>query len=119
MIRQQVIDHRSAVTGSTLAGTVTIVYQDAGENVRTRLTRIQRKYDMEVISSQHVFLEQEHCLEMLLVQGPSDMLTALCNEITACRGVLQARFIASAALVPPLHGKTHHHVRHGNTKRGA
>lgn len=119
MIRQHVLEHRSAVTGSTLAGTVTIVYQDAGDNLRSRLTRIQRKYDMEVISSQHVFLEHEHSLEVLLVQGPSDVLTRLCNEIIACKGVLQARFTASPALLPPLHGKNRSHVRDGNTERGA
>lgn len=119
MVRQSVLEHQATVLGATVAGTITMVYQDAGDNVRTRLTRIQRKYDMEVISSQHVFLEGEQCLEVLLVQGPGDTLTRLCNEIMGCRGVLQARFTASAALVPPLHGKSRDHVRDGNPKRGA
>jgi CopG family nickel-responsive transcriptional regulator len=116
MVRHYVLEDRTTVLGSTVAGTVTIVYEDAGDTVRSRLTRIERTYDMEVISSQHVFLEREHSLEVLLVQGPSDVLNRLCDEIRACRGVLQARFTATAALVPPPHRKAH--VRDRNTKRG-
>ena len=99
MVRQHATLHRASLAASTLAGTVTIVYQDTGANLRVRLNRIQRKYVTEVISSQHVFLEDEQSLEVLLVQGPGPTLRQLCNEIIACRGVLQAQLTVSAALL--------------------
>jgi CopG family nickel-responsive transcriptional regulator len=119
MVRHYVLEDQTTVLGSTVAGTITIVYEDAGDSVRSRLTSIERTYDMEVMSSQHVFLEREHILEVLLVRGPSDVLNRLCDEIRACRGVLQARFTATAALVAPLPGKIRDHVRHRNTRRSS
>jgi len=103
MVRQHSVEHRARFGASTLAGAVTIVYRETGKDVRARLNSIQRKYLKEVISSQHVFLQDDHSLEVLLVQGPGTMLKRLCNEVIACRGVLQAQLTVSAALLPPLH----------------
>jgi len=105
MVRHELVQHRAAHGRSTLAGTITVVYQNAGNNVRTRLTQIQREYLQEIITSQHVFLENEHSLEVLLVQGPSKTLRELCNQLMACRGVEQAQLTFTAALLPPLHAE--------------
>jgi len=56
-----------------------------------------------VISSQHVFLEDDQSLEVLLVQGPADRLQALCDELRKIRGVQQIKLVATTALLPPLH----------------
>ena len=103
MIRSQLVAHRAAPGDQTLAGTVTLVYRDTGSDVRTRLTRIQRRFLKEVISSQHVFLEDDHSLEVLLVQGPGRVLQELRNELGGCRGVQQVELSITAALLPPLH----------------
>jgi len=103
MVRHQLIRHRTALGTAIVSGTITVVYDNTGNNVRTRITRIQREYLKEVISSQHVFLEDDHSLEVLLVQGPGETLKALCDALTACRGVEQAELAVTAALLPPLH----------------
>jgi len=56
-----------------------------------------------VISSQHVFLEDDQSLEVLLVQGPSERLQGLCNDLRKIRGVQQIKLVATTALLPPLH----------------
>jgi CopG family transcriptional regulator, nickel-responsive regulator len=103
MVRRQLVRHRVQLGRGTLAGTITLVYKNAGNSARTRLTEIQRKYLKETISSQHVFLEDDHSLEVLLVQGPGDVLRDLCNELASCRGVEQAELALTATLLPPLH----------------
>jgi ABC-type nitrate/sulfonate/bicarbonate transport system ATPase subunit/metal-responsive CopG/Arc/MetJ family transcriptional regulator len=52
--------------------------------VRHQLAQTQADYLKEVISSQHVFLEDDQSLEVLLVQGPAVRLKALCDALRAC-----------------------------------
>jgi CopG family nickel-responsive transcriptional regulator len=103
MVRQELVRYRAAHGVATLAGTITVVYRNVGTNVRTRITQIQAEYLREVITSQHVFLEDEHGLEVLLVQGPAKRLRTLRDQLLACRGVEQAELAFTAALLPPLH----------------
>lgn len=105
MIRQQLARHWLARGDATLAGTITVVYRGSDTNARAQLLQVQRRYLPETITSQHAFLEDDHCLEVLLVQGPGDRLRALCDELLACRGVEQAELTATGALLPPLRGE--------------
>jgi CopG family transcriptional regulator, nickel-responsive regulator len=64
---------------------------------------VQSAFVKEVISSQHVFLEDDQSLDVLLVQGPSERLQALCDALRKVRGVLQIKLVTTTALLPPLH----------------
>jgi CopG family nickel-responsive transcriptional regulator len=86
-----------------LAGTVTLVYRGNRGRVRQQLAETQVEYLKEVISSQHVFLEDDQSLEVLLVQGPAIRLKELCDALRSIRGVHQLQLVTTTALLPPLH----------------
>jgi CopG family nickel-responsive transcriptional regulator len=71
--------------------------------VRQQLADTQSEYLKEVISSPHVFLEQDQSLEVLLVQGPAVRLKQLCDALRTIRGVQQLQLVTTTALLPPLH----------------
>ncbi len=71
--------------------------------MRQQLAQTQADYLKEVISSQHVFLEDDQSLEVLLVQGPAIRLKALCDALRGIRGVHQLQLVTTTALLPPLH----------------
>lgn len=106
MIRNSVGDHASADDSQVLAGTITFVYSSRHADVRTRLDQLQRRFLKEIISSQHVFLERGHGLEVLLVQGPARRLADLRDAISALRGVTQAFLTTTAERLPPIHYET-------------
>ena len=104
LIRNALAEHEALTRpDETLAGTVTIVYQGGGGRVRQQLAETQVEYLKEVISSQHVFLEEDQSLEVLLVQGPAVRLKQLCDALRAIRGVQQLQLVTTTALLPPLH----------------
>jgi CopG family transcriptional regulator, nickel-responsive regulator len=86
-----------------LAGTITIVYRGDRGRVRHQLAQTQAEYLTEVISSQHVFLEDDQSLEVLLVQGPAVRLNDLCDALRRVRGVHQLQLVTTTALLPPLY----------------
>lgn len=104
LIRGALVEHELAKDATkVVAGTITLVYTNRRDTLRHRLGVIQRRYLMEVISSQHVFLEGDHSLEVLLVQGPGKQLNKLADELRSLKGVEQVRVVLTGALVPPLH----------------
>jgi CopG family transcriptional regulator, nickel-responsive regulator len=84
-------------------GTVTLIYRADNGRVRQALSKAQSAYITEVISSQHVVLEEDQSLEVLLVQGPTWRLKALCDDLRKVRGVQQIKLVTTTALLPPLH----------------
>lgn len=103
LIRHALAQHDETMPGSVLAGTVTLIYRADRGGVRQALAHTQTAYVKEVISSQHVFLEDDQSLEVLLVQGPSERLNQLCDDLRKVRGVQQLRLVTTRALLPPLH----------------
>tara|TARA_B100000678_G_C18093055_1_gene455588 strand:+ start:377 stop:859 length:483 start_codon:yes stop_codon:yes gene_type:complete len=104
LIRHALAEHGElAHPDELLAGTITLVYRTGAGRVREQLVQTQHEYLKEVISAQHVFLEEEQSLEVLLVQGPAVRLRAMCDALRAIRGVQQLRLFTTTALLPPLH----------------
>ncbi|BBC73947.1 CopG family transcriptional regulator [Altererythrobacter sp. B11] len=103
LIRHALAEHEALTRPEDmLAGTVTLVYSGSGR-LRQQLAETQAAYLKEVISSQHVFLEDDQSLEVLLVQGPAVRLKELCDALRAIRGVRQLQLVTTTALLPPLH----------------
>lgn len=104
LIRHALAEHEALTRPEEmLAGTITLVYRGDRGRVRQQLAESQADYLKEVISSQHVFLEDDQSLEVLLVQGPAGRLKALCDALRAIRGVHQLKLVTTTALLPPLH----------------
>ena len=103
MIRQQLAEHSQRLGNRVVAGTLTVVYRASRGRIRNELAAVQRNYLKETISSQHVFLEHDHSLEVLLLQGPGRRLQSLSNAVAAVKGVQQVRLSVTAERLPPLY----------------
>lgn len=103
LIRHELAEHHEGMAGAILSGTITLIYRAESGWVRQALAQTQSEYLKEVISSQHVFLEDDQSLEVLLVQGPSERLAQLCDRLRRIRGIHQIKLVTATALLPPLH----------------
>ena len=103
LIRHELAEHSEGLQDAVLAGTVNLIYRAESGRVRQAMAQAQAAFLKEVISSQHVFLEDDQSLEVMLVQGPSQRLQALCDELRKIRGVLQIKLVTTTTLLPPLH----------------
>ncbi|MDO9293995.1 MAG: CopG family ribbon-helix-helix protein [Hydrogenophaga sp.] len=103
LIRHELADPDSGQAGGVLAGTITLIYRAESGRVRHALARVQSEFLQEVISSQHVFLEEDKSLEVLLVQGSAERLNRLCDRLRRVRAVQQLKLVTTRSLLPPLH----------------
>jgi CopG family nickel-responsive transcriptional regulator len=103
LIRHELADADAGMADGVLAGTITLIYRAESGRVRHALARVQSEYLPEVISSQHVFLEEDKSLEVLLVQGSAQRLNELCDRLRRVRAVQQLKLVTTRSLLPPLH----------------
>jgi CopG family transcriptional regulator, nickel-responsive regulator len=105
MIHQHAAHHLGKIGTEVMAGTLTVVYDESKSTLLRDLSRIFREHIAEVISSQHVLLEDEHVLEVILMQGPARTLRDIANKLVTCKGVKTAQLTLTPHLIPPLHAK--------------
>ena len=97
------LDRYSVKQGQqVMTGTITLVYEHSKGDLKRRLADIQYEYLREVISSLHVLLENEHTLEVVLVQGKAKRLRMIANELITCKGVKSGTMTLTSTIMPPI-----------------
>jgi CopG family nickel-responsive transcriptional regulator len=76
-------------SGGEVAGAVTLVYDHHKKDLVGRLTDIQHDAQRLIISTQHVHLDHDHCLEIIAVRGRAEEVRKLAESLRSVRGVLQ------------------------------
>ncbi|MEO8615448.1 MAG: CopG family ribbon-helix-helix protein [Luteolibacter sp.] len=105
MIHQHAAQHLGKIGTELMAGTLSLVYDESKSTLLRDLSRIFREHIAEVISSQHILLEDDHVLEVILMQGPARTLREIANKLATCKGVKTAHLTLTPHLIPPLHAK--------------
>jgi CopG family nickel-responsive transcriptional regulator len=105
MIHQQAAEHLGKIGTQVMAGTLTMIYDESKSTLLKDLSRVCREHITEVVSSQHILLEDDHVLEVLLMQGPANTLRQIANELVTCKGVKSTHLTLTPHLLPPLHAK--------------
>jgi len=105
MIETSLNTHQQQDDTTVMAGTVTLFYDTRKAGLLQKLAEIERLHVEECISSQHVLLEGQYIMEVLLVQGPVHRLRALTNRMLACKGVGSGGLTLTSKLIPQLHGR--------------
>lgn len=103
MISEQLVQHQQQLGRQIMAGTITLIYDHEKPGLQSRLMKIQHNYLKEIISSQHVHLEQHHSLEVLLVQGPGFRLKRIADELITCKGVKHGYLNVTSTKLPPIY----------------
>ena len=102
MIEQQLIEFQQENDESLMAGTITLFYDGAKPGLLEKLARIEREHIHECISSQHVLLEGEKVMEVVLVQGRVNQLRKITDRMLTCKGVNSGKLTLTRTIMPPL-----------------
>jgi CopG family nickel-responsive transcriptional regulator len=106
LLRREVEDSRQARDDKTLCvASLSYVYNHHERNLGERLTQAQHAHHDLVVSSMHVHLDHDHCLETVILKGPVGAVRALGDRTRAERGVRHGHL----HLITVDAGDTHRH----------
>jgi CopG family transcriptional regulator, nickel-responsive regulator len=93
MVRDHLVEHQQQITDSDVAGTITLVYDHHRPHVQENLTVLQHKQLAAIISTLHVHLDHDNCLEVLVVRGKASVVRSVAEHLIAVRGVKHGKLM--------------------------
>ncbi len=95
LIRKELVDRQWTEGNEEVAGAIIIVYNHHQKELMDNLVNIQHDYGNIIISSQHVHLDHDTCLEIVVVKGRIDEVFKLEERLKAAKGVKHASLAKS------------------------
>jgi CopG family nickel-responsive transcriptional regulator len=86
LIRQDLVDKEWQGKGE-IAGAITLIYDHHKRELVNKLMDIQHEYGELIISSQHVHLDHDNCLEIIAVRGAAQQAQKLADSLKSVKGV--------------------------------
>jgi len=86
LIRENLVK-REWVEGKEVAGAITLVFDHHKRELVNTLTDIQHDFYTLIISSQHIHLDRDNCLEIIVVRGKPIEVRELADKLRATKGV--------------------------------
>lgn len=73
------------------AGLIELLYDPQTRNIDKTLTLIQHEYNHIVTSSTHIHLDDNNCLEVIMVRGDAKNIKRLARELAGKKGIKSIR----------------------------
>ncbi len=117
LIRDRLNDASLRSGGAFVVGTVTLIYDHHSRLLPDKLIELQHEYHELIISTVHSHLDQDMCLEVVVVKGIVKRVQELAGRLIGIRGVQHGKVVMSspeaygtrAGKGPHGHRHTHSH----------
>ncbi len=94
LIRQSLVENQWE-TGHEVAGAIVLVYDHHKGDLLHHLTHVQHDFQPTIISTQHIHLDHDNCLEILAVRGSPNNVDLLLRRLKALKGLKHVSLAAT------------------------
>ena len=108
LLRETLTVHEWAAGAADAAATLTIVYDHHRTSLMEKLLELQHRHAEMVVSTMHVHLDHDHCLEVIVLRGQARELQRMAAELKGLKGIHQGQLVL-ARTTPHAAGHEHHH----------
>lgn len=95
LIRQELITKEWDLDAE-IAGAITLIYDHHHRELLNKITDIQHDSQKVIISTQHVHLDHDNCLEIIAVRGKPGQVRKLAEQLKAIKGIKHATLSMSS-----------------------
>jgi CopG family nickel-responsive transcriptional regulator len=92
LIRKSLVEGEWSKNTGDVAATLTLVYNHHKSGLAQKLTRAQHDAHHLIVSTLHVHLDHDNCLEVLVLKGKSEEIQSLSGKLSAIKGILLGEF---------------------------
>jgi CopG family nickel-responsive transcriptional regulator len=91
LIRDGLVEKAWEAPDSHVVGTVTLVYDHHVRLLNEKLTGIQHDFHRSILSTLHVHLDHDNCLEVLVLRGKASEVRQVADTLISTKGVKHGR----------------------------
>jgi len=89
LIRKNIVEEEWK-KGEVVAGSIMLVYSHHQRELLEKIMDIQHGFHGIIISTQHVHMDDDKCLEIIVVKGQVEKIKGIYNSLSALKGVKYA-----------------------------
>jgi CopG family nickel-responsive transcriptional regulator len=97
IIRDELVEKAWESPESPVVGTVTLVYDHHVRLLNEKLTSLQHDFHHSILSTLHVHLDHDHCLEVLVVRGKAGEVQKVADTLISTKGVKHGRLTITSS----------------------
>ena len=109
LIREKLTSTAWAADAKDVAASLTLIYDHHKTHLTDKMIEIQHAHGESVVSSMHVHLDHDLCLEVIVLRGKASELQSLAAELSGLKGIHQAQLVVARAIGETAH--KHHRNR--------
>jgi CopG family nickel-responsive transcriptional regulator len=77
-------------------GVISLVYDHHQHKLQDKVTEVQHGYHHHIVSTTHVHMDHDNCLEVIIVRGKAREIQELSDKLVALRGVRDGHLAMSS-----------------------
>jgi CopG family nickel-responsive transcriptional regulator len=97
LIRNELVQEDWQAPNVEVFGTVTLIYNHHTRLLTERLTDLQHQFHSSIVSTMHVHLDHDNCLEVILVRGKAPAVRELSDALISTKGVKHGKFTGTGS----------------------
>ncbi len=87
LIRDELVQKSWESPDADVVGTVTLVYNHHVRMLNEKLTGMQHDHHQHILSTMHVHLDHDNCLEVIVVKGKAKNVQHIADGLISTKGV--------------------------------
>jgi len=91
------LDEQRWARNQFVAGSITLVYDHHRPGIVRKLMDVQHDYGSVIVSTQHIHLDHDNCLEIVVVKGKAARIRALVTDLKAAKGLKHSSLVMTSA----------------------
>lgn len=95
LIRDALVQREWEKGSGDRVGTITLIYDHHRRELPERLMELQHNFTHEIISTMHVHLDHDNCLEVLAVRGDAKVVQTIADQLIGTRGVKHGKLVTT------------------------
>ncbi|MBB5347867.1 nickel-responsive transcriptional regulator NikR [Desulfoprunum benzoelyticum] len=77
-------------------GVISLVYDHHQHKLQDKVTEVQHGYHHHIVSTTHVHMDHDNCLEVIIVRGKAREIQELSDKLVALRGIRDGHLAMSS-----------------------
>ncbi len=95
-MRLYISNYKWEETKEKVIGVIALIYDHEIRGAADTLTELEHHYGELIISTMHIHLDKENCLELIALKGLAEEIKALADKLMSIRGVKQLKLLTVA-----------------------
>ncbi len=97
LIRNELVEKTWQSPDSQVVASVTIVYDHHVRLLSEKLTEMQHEHYHHILSTMHVHLDHDNCLEVIVLKGKASAVQRIADALISAKGVKHGRLTITSS----------------------